>query len=94
MVLPSGIPRLSHGELDPGHSEEIDHVIDEIWRATGGKAIISTDVGQHQMFMAQEYPFLTANAHVSFRGFRFFVQGSDQKCGIQKKRSERILKIV
>ncbi|MEA2642345.1 MAG: acetolactate synthase large subunit [Chloroflexota bacterium] len=44
------------------------HVIDEIWRSCGGKAIISTDVGQHQMFMAQQYPFLTPNSHFSSGG--------------------------
>jgi acetolactate synthase-1/2/3 large subunit len=44
------------------------HVIRELWRATQGKSIIVTDVGQHQMFMAQEYPFLTSNAHISSGG--------------------------
>ncbi len=31
------------------------HVINDIWRATGGKAVIVTDVGQHQMWEAQYY---------------------------------------
>lgn len=44
------------------------HVIRELWRATDGKAIIVTDVGQHQMFMAQEFPFLAANTHISSGG--------------------------
>jgi acetolactate synthase-1/2/3 large subunit len=44
------------------------HVIRGLWEATQGKSIVVTDVGQHQMFMAQEYPFLTPNSHISSGG--------------------------
>jgi acetolactate synthase-1/2/3 large subunit len=31
------------------------HVISDLWRETGGKAVVVTDVGQHQMWEAQYY---------------------------------------
>jgi acetolactate synthase-1/2/3 large subunit len=31
------------------------HVINDLWRLTGGKALVVTDVGQHQMWEAQYY---------------------------------------
>lgn len=33
------------------------HVINDLWRATQGKALVTTDVGQHQMWTAQYYHF-------------------------------------
>jgi acetolactate synthase I/II/III large subunit len=34
----------------------VAHLVREIWEATRGDAIITTDVGQHQMWTAQYYP--------------------------------------
>jgi acetolactate synthase-1/2/3 large subunit len=45
------------------------HVIHDIWKATAGRAIIVTDVGQHQMWTAQYYKvaepgtFITSGGH-------------------------------
>jgi acetolactate synthase I/II/III large subunit len=34
----------------------VPHVVRDVWQATSGDAILTTDVGQHQMWAAQYYP--------------------------------------
>jgi acetolactate synthase-1/2/3 large subunit len=44
------------------------HVINDIWRLTEGKAIIATDVGQHQMWEAQYYHHETPRSLITSGG--------------------------
>lgn len=49
-----------HAPLSYKKSDEVimpQFLCEELHRLTGGDAIISTDVGQHQMWLAQYYPF-------------------------------------
>ena len=43
-------------------------VIREIYEVTGGNAICTADVGQHQMWLAQYYPFREPRRHISSGG--------------------------
>ena len=44
------------------------HVINDICRHTDGKALVTTDVGQHQMWTAQYYKFNTAGTLITSGG--------------------------
>ncbi|NCC53472.1 MAG: biosynthetic-type acetolactate synthase large subunit [Spartobacteria bacterium] len=44
------------------------HIIDELYRMTGGKAVVATDVGQHQMWAAQYYKVDDAHNWISSGG--------------------------
>src|SRR5690606_5419058 len=43
-------------------------VIEGIWEVTGGEAICTADVGQHQMWLAQYYKFPLPRRHISSGG--------------------------
>jgi acetolactate synthase-1/2/3 large subunit len=44
------------------------HVINDLWRATAGDAVIATDVGQHQMWEAQYYKHETPRSLITSGG--------------------------
>jgi len=46
----------------------VAHLIDHIWKATGGGAIVTTDVGQHQMWTAQYYQMEKPNRWLTSGG--------------------------
>ena len=52
---------------DDGHLYAA-HVINDIWRITEGKAIVVTDVGQHQMWEAQYYHHETPRSLITSGG--------------------------
>jgi acetolactate synthase-1/2/3 large subunit len=46
----------------------VPHIIHAIWEATRGEAVITTDVGQHQMWTAQYYAFDHPNRWITSGG--------------------------
>ena len=52
---------------DSGHLYAA-HVMHDLWRITGGEAIVSTDVGQHQMWEAQYFHHETPRSLVTSGG--------------------------
>ena len=46
----------------------VAHLVTDIWKATGGGAIVTTDVGQHQMWTAQYYQLEKPNRWLSSGG--------------------------
>jgi acetolactate synthase-1/2/3 large subunit len=46
----------------------VAHLISDIWKATGGGAIVTTDVGQHQMWTAQYYALDKPNRWITSGG--------------------------
>jgi len=52
---------------DDGHLYAA-HVINDLWRATGGDALVVTDVGQHQMWEAQYYRHETPRSLITSGG--------------------------
>ena len=53
---------------DPAGSIMPQFLVEEIYAVTGGHAVVASDVGQHQMWLAQYYKFSTPRSHISSGG--------------------------
>jgi len=70
-------------------------VIRELHRQTKGKAIITTDVGQHQMWVAQFYPFERARQLITSGGLGTMGFGVPAAIGAQlASRDELVIAVV
>ncbi len=74
---------------DDGLSIKPQYVIQQIWEATKGNALITTDVGQHQMWAAQYYRFNEPNAMMTSGGLGTMGYGFPAAIGAQMGRPDK-----
>jgi acetolactate synthase-1/2/3 large subunit len=67
------------------------YVIEQIYKAVGGKAIICTEVGQNQMWTAQFYPFTEPRTFLSSGGLGTMGYGFPAAIGVQVAFPDRIV---
>lgn len=67
------------------------YVIEQIYKAVGGKAIICTEVGQNQMWTAQFYPFTEPRTFLSSGGLGTMGYGFPAAIGAQVAFPDRIV---
>jgi len=67
------------------------YVIEQIWEQTGGEALITTDVGQHQMWTAQYYRFTRPRSLASSGGLGTMGYGFPAAIGVQVGRPEELV---
>ena len=65
------------------------HVIHDIWKATAGRAIIVTDVGQHQMWTAQYYKVSEPGTFITSGGLGTMGFGVPAAIGAKMARPDR-----
>ena len=73
---------------DTGHLYAA-HVIHDIWKATAGRAIITTDVGQHQMWTAQYYKVAEPGTFITSGGLGTMGFGVPAAIGAKMARPDR-----
>ncbi len=82
----------AHAPLTYKRSDQIikpQHLCEELQRLTGGNAIIATDVGQHQMWLAQYYGFRGPRQSLTSGGLGAMGYGFPAALGAQLAFPER-----
>jgi acetolactate synthase-1/2/3 large subunit len=73
------------------HQIKPQTVIRELHRLTNGEAVIATDVGQHQMWVAQFYPFTKARQLITSGGLGTMGFGLPAAMGAQLARPDELV---
>ncbi|MEJ2794285.1 biosynthetic-type acetolactate synthase large subunit [Iodobacter sp. LRB] len=69
-------------------------VVQKLWEVTGGDAIITSDVGQHQMFAAQYYPFKRPRQWINSGGLGTMGFGLPAAMGAQLANPDAIVACI
>lgn len=64
-------------------------IMEEIYKQTEGEAIITTEVGQHQMWAAQFYKYTTPRTYISSGGLGTMGYGTGASIGAQIARADK-----
>ncbi|MDD7740000.1 MAG: biosynthetic-type acetolactate synthase large subunit [Fusicatenibacter sp.] len=67
------------------------YVMEEIYRATNGEAVITTDVGQHQMWAAQYYRYTEPRTFISSGGLGTMGFGLGAAMGAKMGRPDKVV---
>ena len=73
---------------DSNGSFRAAHAIHDIWQATAGDAIVVTDVGQHQMWVAQYYGLERPHTHITSGGLGTMGFGMPAAIGVKMGRPD------
>lgn len=83
--------KLDYGDLDPEGEVKSQYVIEQICEATDGKAIITTEVGQHQMWAAQWFTYRYPRQFISSGGLGTMGFGFPAALGAQVGCPDRVV---
>lgn len=70
------------------------YVVEQVYEVTGGKAIVATDVGQHQMWTAQYYKFTRPRTLVTSGGLGTMGYGLPAGIGAQIGRPDELVFVI
>jgi acetolactate synthase-1/2/3 large subunit len=69
-------------------------VVQKLWEVTGGQAIVTSDVGQHQMWAAQYYPFPEPRRWINSGGLGTMGVGLPYAMGVQMANPDRDVAVI
>jgi len=70
------------------------YVIQKLWEVTGGDAFVTSDVGQHQMWAAQYYPFERPRRWINSGGLGTMGVGLPYAMGVQMANPDAQIAVV